>query len=317
MAASRRSPAQEPLASAATTDRRPTHSSSAPSGLSLATDGTLYIADTTNLRIRAQTETVPTIIGAPADTVGTTTATLGASVTSDDADATYHFEWGPTTTYGNTAGAGDETAGTGQQSVTADLTGLAPNTTYHFRLVATNANGTTLGDDIAFTTSAIPATIAPPAQPAPQPPAAQPPPPQSAGRATAGATVADPAGQEAGQEADHQDHGPHDGPLQLRPLDADPSRTCPACAACEPERRTARTSRSLGSPATRRRSAGSCPTAATSPSAKRSSTAYTTHRTSRLWPTGPADNPRQRETGPKTRAMNRKVIVTITYKALR
>lgn len=71
------------------------------------------------------------------------------------AQATYHFEYGTTTAYGNVAPVGAEgVAGAGYDPrfVAASLSGLAPSTTYHYRLVATNETGTNSSADATFTT---------------------------------------------------------------------------------------------------------------------------------------------------------------------
>jgi hypothetical protein len=67
---------------------------------------------------------------------------------------TYHFDYGPTTAYGESTEPG-VAAGSGELAVSDDLTGLAPDTTYHFRLVATNADGTTVSDNAQFTTAPL------------------------------------------------------------------------------------------------------------------------------------------------------------------
>jgi sugar lactone lactonase YvrE len=88
-----------------------------------------------------------------------TEATLTGSLTPNGTDAHYYFEWGTTTSYGNTSPAPPGTdAGSGTEPVAAKtvLTGLTPNTTYHYRLLATNSFGTTFGEDVRFTTSGPP-----------------------------------------------------------------------------------------------------------------------------------------------------------------
>jgi uncharacterized protein (TIGR02145 family) len=66
---------------------------------------------------------------------------------------TFVFEWGTTTSYGNTEPpAQSPVIGSSPMNVSADLSGLIPGTTYHFRIKATNELGTTTGDDMTFTT---------------------------------------------------------------------------------------------------------------------------------------------------------------------
>jgi hypothetical protein len=88
-----------------------------------------------------------------------TEATLTGSLTPNGTDAHYYFEWGTTTSYGNTSPTPPGTdAGSGSAPVAANtaLTGLTANTTYHYRLLGTNSFGTTFGEDARFTTSGPP-----------------------------------------------------------------------------------------------------------------------------------------------------------------
>ena len=86
---------------------------------------------------------------------GQTTAVLGGYVDPNGWETTYHFEWGPTTSYGSSAPAGPEPS-VGSESepapVSAQLGGLEVGQTYHFRLVATNSAGTSDGPDQTFST---------------------------------------------------------------------------------------------------------------------------------------------------------------------
>ncbi|MDA8239693.1 MAG: hypothetical protein M0Z67_04880 [Nitrospiraceae bacterium] len=84
-----------------------------------------------------------------------TSATLNATVNPGGAETSVHFEWGTTTSYGNTTPTQIIPAGTGDVAVTANIIGLAANTPYHVRIVATNSVGTTNGSDVPFTTPII------------------------------------------------------------------------------------------------------------------------------------------------------------------
>ena len=81
-------------------------------------------------------------------------ATLQGKVNPMAHDTTYHFDYGTTTSYGQSTP--DESAGNGSSwvSVAKAVEGLTPNTTYHFRVQATDEHGTTLGADKTFTTAA-------------------------------------------------------------------------------------------------------------------------------------------------------------------
>ncbi len=66
----------------------------------------------------------------------------------------YHFEYGPTTSYGVNVPVPSASVGSGSiwRSVSESISGLAAETTYHYRLVAANSNGTVYGKDHTFTT---------------------------------------------------------------------------------------------------------------------------------------------------------------------
>src|SRR3954452_13608000 len=94
--------------------------------------------------------------------VGTTGATLTASVNPHGATTSYRFEYGATTSYGSstpTTGAGD---GTRSAGVSDRIGGLTPGKRYHYRIVASNAVGTTRGGDRSFVaaSTATSATLA-------------------------------------------------------------------------------------------------------------------------------------------------------------
>lgn len=83
---------------------------------------------------------------------GTRVATLRGTVNPKNGESTsWHFEYGPTTSYGISTPpqgplAADETA----HPVSAGISGLTPGVIYHYRLVATSKEGTTRGDDSTF-----------------------------------------------------------------------------------------------------------------------------------------------------------------------
>jgi len=82
-------------------------------------------------------------------------ASLRAQVNPSGFATNYHFEWGPTTAYGNRIPVDfDPAIGAGNSPVTvvASLSGLQSGTTYHFRVVASSSSGTTLGADHELTT---------------------------------------------------------------------------------------------------------------------------------------------------------------------
>ena len=85
--------------------------------------------------------------------VTTTTATLNGTINPNGLNTTYYFEYGTSTSYGNTKSGTSGYTGSANVNVSENITGLIPNTPYHYRIVATNSGGTTNGSDITFTTS--------------------------------------------------------------------------------------------------------------------------------------------------------------------
>lgn len=104
----------------------------------------------------------PVVVTGPATGVGATTATITGTVNPNGSATQWHFEWGTTSSYGNTTPL--RTAGSGTSDVAASelLTGLAPGTTYHYQLVGDSPVATSFGGDRTFTT----ATPPPPPPPA-------------------------------------------------------------------------------------------------------------------------------------------------------
>ncbi|HKO36970.1 MAG TPA: hypothetical protein VJU14_01225 [Solirubrobacterales bacterium] len=99
--------------------------------------------------------TAPRVVTGRAVDVGTTRATLLGTVNPLGQQATYYFEYGTTTAYGQRSpGTHNDVAGNSRDPQIAHgyLTGLQPGTTYHYRLVAENATGVTEGIDRTFTT---------------------------------------------------------------------------------------------------------------------------------------------------------------------
>ena len=110
------------------------------------------------------TDTIePTIAGEASTTHSTTTevtAKLSGTINPNNAPTTYRFEWGKTTSYGNSvplAGdpAGDAGAGTTPTAVSADLANLEPGAEYHWRITADNGTDSVNGTDQKFTAPAL------------------------------------------------------------------------------------------------------------------------------------------------------------------
>ncbi len=95
---------------------------------------------------------VPEVITGAASGITTNGATLNANFTGTDSNVTVSFEYGLTTSYGNTA-AGIPPTMSSPGDFTAPITGLTSNTLYHYRAVAVG-DSTANGNDRTFTTLA-------------------------------------------------------------------------------------------------------------------------------------------------------------------
>lgn len=95
-----------------------------------------------------------------AGSVDTGSAVIAAAVNPHNSPATYQFEWGTSTGYGQVTPATPTPLGASDNQlhvVTASLPGLQEGATYHYRLVATNSDtgAVTVGADRSFTTLAV------------------------------------------------------------------------------------------------------------------------------------------------------------------
>jgi hypothetical protein len=97
----------------------------------------------------------PTVTTGAASGITPTGATLNGAVNPNGSATSAYFEWGLTTSYGNSTSPQSMGSGTSPVAATAAIGPLAPNTTYHFRLVGTGV-GTVNGSDVPFATSANP-----------------------------------------------------------------------------------------------------------------------------------------------------------------
>jgi hypothetical protein len=102
---------------------------------------------------------VAPVIGAETfSDVGSSSATLHATVDPGGAPTTYYFQYGPTTSYGSTTPVQSAGGGSAPVSVQAVIEGLTPASPVHFRAVATNAGHPAgVGTDTTFDT--LPAAI--------------------------------------------------------------------------------------------------------------------------------------------------------------
>jgi uncharacterized protein (TIGR02145 family) len=84
-------------------------------------------------------------------------ATLNGVINANGLSTNVAFEYGLTTSYGQTITAlQSPVSGNTNTNVSAGISGLSENTTYHFRVSGTNAAGTTNGNDLTFTTAVAP-----------------------------------------------------------------------------------------------------------------------------------------------------------------
>lgn len=90
--------------------------------------------------------------GALSNSVTQTSADLVGSVIPNGDSTTAWFEWGATTSYGNTSTHFSLGDGITTIMINQSISGLTPRTTYHCRVVAENSLGTTYGSDWTFTT---------------------------------------------------------------------------------------------------------------------------------------------------------------------
>ncbi|MFH1230469.1 MAG: hypothetical protein V1709_03125 [Planctomycetota bacterium] len=101
----------------------------------------------------------PTCTTNVATNITNSSATLNGTVNPNGTATTAYFEYGLTTLY--TVIPTAQSIGDGFNSVAVSDTAnsLTPNTFYNFRVVGVNASGTTYGNNLTFTTTAVPTTI--------------------------------------------------------------------------------------------------------------------------------------------------------------
>jgi uncharacterized protein (TIGR02145 family) len=118
--------------------------------------GTAYGADITFSTLGG----APESLTQPATNISATGATLNSTVNAHDISTTITFEYGPSTSYGDTSTSTQgPVTGNSITNASADVSGLIPGTTYHFRVKAVNSLGITYGDDMNFTTAAVIPTL--------------------------------------------------------------------------------------------------------------------------------------------------------------
>ena len=88
-------------------------------------------------------------------------ARINAQVNPQESPTHYHFEYGPTISYGTSVPIPEADIGSGAAAVAVSqgVAGLKPETNYHFRVVATNGEGTSVSPDKTLTTLANPVSF--------------------------------------------------------------------------------------------------------------------------------------------------------------
>jgi DNA-binding beta-propeller fold protein YncE len=117
--------------------------------------GRVYVSDAKGEKVWIFAPPTAPIVSKELTTeVTTSEAKLGALVNPGGIEATYRFEYGTTTAYGQSTPFPEGSVGEGlaSRAVWAAASGLAPGTTYHYRVVATNEVGEAVGPDQTFTT---------------------------------------------------------------------------------------------------------------------------------------------------------------------
>ena len=99
----------------------------------------------------------PTATTQPATGATVSSARLNGLVNPGNLDTDWHFEFGPTTNYGSFSATNTLAADTNATAVGSAILGLLGAALYHYRLVASNGAGVSLGQDVNFSTLALPA----------------------------------------------------------------------------------------------------------------------------------------------------------------
>jgi len=110
-------------------------------------EGTSYGADMSFTTLGA----LPVSSTLAASYITTTSATLNGTVNANYLSTVVSFEYGPSTSYGQTVTAiQNPVLGNANADVSVSILSLSPGTTYHFRVKAVNDVGTTYGNDMTF-----------------------------------------------------------------------------------------------------------------------------------------------------------------------
>jgi plastocyanin len=122
-----------------------------PHGACCNMRGTVTVTNPTPTPTPPPTTGPPIVTTNPATLIASFSARLNGSVNPHGLTTTFHFQYGPTTSYGLTTPPQSRSGNT-SQNVSANISGLMANHVYHFRIMASNAAGTRFGADRTFTT---------------------------------------------------------------------------------------------------------------------------------------------------------------------
>jgi hypothetical protein len=126
---------------------------SACQGGALGTPFFLFTSGTTPLSLFADAYQPDAPVTEAASAVGSSSATVHATIDQHGAPASVFFQYGATSAYGASTGAQTLGAGNAPTSFSAQLSGLAAATTVHYRAVASSDFGTFFGADQTLTTA--------------------------------------------------------------------------------------------------------------------------------------------------------------------
>ena len=117
----------------------------------------------------ADSDHAPTGATGAATSITDRSAILTAQVQPQGETTSYWFEYGATTSYGQTTATRSISKNAGLTAVSVAIDGLTPGTPYHVRVRAQNKEGSLVGADRTFTTATAPAPPASSAPAAPSP----------------------------------------------------------------------------------------------------------------------------------------------------
>jgi len=105
------------------------------------------------------TAIAPSATTEAATELGSTNATLNATVNPNGADTLVYFKYGSTTNYGKVSATNVLLAGVDDVSVEQIITGLGSGSNYHYCVFAANSEGTNTGSNLTFSTLSGPIPI--------------------------------------------------------------------------------------------------------------------------------------------------------------